>query len=108
MIVVNECVELERVGRHRREDGSGPFQRFYLKSVAIGSAPDLEPPTAVNKVIVTRIKWEQHAEPAFRVGMQDDQMAILVRLDVDTRVIADRELVVIELYGDRRLNEQQQ
>src|SRR2546427_11505283 len=95
---------LFRSGQH----GARSFICLYLEGVAVGAAADLETFPPADEVVITRVEREQHANAAFGVGVQDDEITVLRRFDVDTGAITDREVVVIEMHGDRRLSEQQQ
>ena len=108
MVVTSERAEGECVGCHRREHRARSFIALDLERVAIGAAPHLELLPAAHKVVIARIERVEHADPALGLGMEHDEVAVLLGLDVDPGVVAGGELIVIEANSDGILSEQQQ
>ena len=108
MVVRSESAEVKRVGRDRGEHRARPFAGLYLERVAIAAAAQLEFLPATHEVVIGRIEREQHADSALRISVQDDEVAVLRGLDVDTRAVAGVKLIVVEANRDWILNEQQQ
>ena len=108
MVVRRESAEVKRVGRDCGEHRARPFAGLYLERVAIAAAAQLEFLPAAHEVVIGRIEREQHADSALGIGVQDDEVAVLRGLNVNTRAVAGVELIVIEANRDRILNEQEQ
>jgi len=96
MIVADECVEVEWVGRYGGQHRAGSLVALDLEGIAITAAPHFEPPATPDEVVVPWVGGKQHADPAIRIGVQHDEIAILCGLDIDARMIAARKLIVID------------
>jgi hypothetical protein len=105
MIVAGEVAKVESVRRDGGEHGARPVGSINLERVAIAATADLELPPAAHEVIIGRIEREEHADPAFGVGVQHDEVPILRALDVHTGAVAGIKLIVVETNGDWILSE---
>ncbi len=103
MIVADEGVEIERITRDRGQHRARSFIAVDLEGVAIIAAPNLELLVSTDEGVVARIDREQHADAASGVGVQDHEVAVLRRFDIDPGALAARELVVIDFDCDRRI-----
>ncbi len=105
MIVRGVSAEVVCVGRDSGEHGARSFVPLYLERIAIAATADLELLSAAHEVIVGRIEREEHADSAFGVGVQHDEVTILRALDVHAGAVAGVKLIVIEPNGDWILSE---
>ena len=101
--VAGQLVERERVGRVGGEDGARSTFIVDLQRLPVGATPQFEVSLATNEVVLARIDWEQHPNPAEWVGMQNDHVAIAVGSDVDPRAVTDVVCLVIQPDDNGRI-----
>ncbi len=117
VIVADEPVEGQWVGRKDRHHGAGPVARIHEERVTVRAPPNLHFPAPAHEIVIGGVEGEQHANPSLGVGMQNDKVAVFGGLDVYAGAVTAGELFVIDFYAnggvvgllsDGRTNQRQQ
>src|SRR5690349_5024775 len=101
VVAAHELVELERRHRAGGDDQPRAVAVIHVERFAVAPAADLDGLAAAHEVVVGRIEREQHPDAPVGVGAQHHDVAVFARLDVDARLVAPLEVVVIEPDFDR-------
>jgi hypothetical protein len=99
-----DVAETERIRRPRRQYRSRTLPLIDKEGFAIASTTDLEVLTASHEFILPRIQREQDAHATVRIRVQDDQIAVLLRSNIDACKIAPIELRIrVQPHLHRRI-----
>jgi hypothetical protein len=83
----------EGIGRHCREDEALPLPADD-EGLPVPAALNFVAPAGLDEVVVARLDGEQDVEPTVGVVVQDQEIAIVTRLDLDFGPLTLAELAV--------------
>ncbi len=93
MVAEHVAVEPERRTGHRGVHHAAPGA-VGLEGLAVAPVADLIPLPAPDEVVVARIEREEHPEVAVRIGVEDDEVAVILGTDVNLGPVARQEAAI--------------